>query len=202
MNSPGTDKTAAATYATGPKGSCGSLAGSAQQSCIAYNYGVNGAKSALSYARKANVSSSVWWVDIENSTLSSNNFSNEQHDAFWSASPALNALTVQGAIDALRQAGILVGIYSTSIQYPKIVGNFVPSGGQVLLWVAGAPWTNPPYTEKGLPPLSKLAPWCAGTATYPGSKTTDLFAGGIPWILQETPGTEASPYGIDPNYTC
>jgi hypothetical protein len=70
--------------------------------------------------------------------------------------------------------------------------------------VAGVPWTHPPFSAKDLPGTSVLASWCAWTAKYAGSNQTDIFAGGIPWILQETPGTEAkySPDGIDPDYTC
>ncbi len=88
------------------------------------------------------------------------------------------------------------------MQFPTIAGSFVPGGAQVPLWVAGAPWTRPPYTESGLVPSSVLASWCAGTSGYSSTNPTDLFAGGVPWLLQETPGSEVSPYGIDPNYAC
>ena len=47
-----------------------------------------------------------------------------------------------------------------------------------------------------------LQTWCAGTAKYSGTNTYDVFAGGIPWLVQETPGSMASPFGIDPDYTC
>jgi hypothetical protein len=202
LNSPGTDAGAAATYASGPKGTCATLPSADQATCDAYNYGFNGARAALAYASENGVSSSMWWVDIENAALSSTDFADFAADAFWSSSPTLNAQTIEGAIDALHQAGLVVGLYSTSIQYPKIAGNLVPAGTQVPLWIAGVPWTSPPYTEHGLPSTSVLANWCAGTATYSGTKSKAVFAGGVPWILQETPGVEASPYGLDPNYTC
>jgi hypothetical protein len=171
--------------------------------CIAYNYGYNGARDSVTYATRAGVHAVNWWVDIENTTLSRTAFSNFSANEFWSHSTTLNALTMQGAFDALRAAGLEVGIYSSSIQYPKIVGNYVPqAGAQLPLWIAGAPWTKPPYVEAGLPSTSMLKSWCAGTAVYGGTPNVDSFAGGVPWILQETPGPEPSPYGLDPNYTC
>lgn len=203
LNSPGTNVEATRLYASGPKGSCGARAGSARAVCIAYNYGYNGARSAVDYANRQGVHAVIWWIDIENDTLSPSAFSNFGANEFWSHSPALNALTVAGAIKALRDAGIEVGIYSTSLQYPKIVGSYVPRiGGRIPLWVAGAPWTHPPYTQRGLPSPATLTNWCAGTAVYRGSNSVDAFAGGVPWILQETPGTANAPFGIDPNYTC
>ena len=50
--------------------------------------------------------------------------------------------------------------------------------------------------------IATLAAWCAGTVGYSSETPTDLFAGGVPWLLQETPGSEPSPYGIDPDYVC
>jgi hypothetical protein len=89
------------------------------------------------------------------------------------------------------------------VQFPTIAGNFKPAGPPVPLWLAGVPWTNPPFSEKGLDATSVLAPWCAGTATYVGfPEDSALFAGGVPWLLQETPGNEPSPYGLDPDYSC
>jgi hypothetical protein len=204
VNSPGTDRSATRLYANGPKGSCGRLSGNTRLICIAYNYGYNGAASALKYAHSQGVHAVTWWLDIENTTLSPTTFSNFSANEFWSDSTTLNAYTVQGAFDSLRSAGLLVGLYSSSLQYPKIVGSYVPSnaGAQLPLWIAGAPWTSPPFTESGLPSPNTLVNWCNGTAIYRGSTSADGFAGGVPWILQETPGTESSPYGLDPNYTC
>jgi hypothetical protein len=203
LNSPGTNAGATRLYAHGPKGSCGSFTGPKRLDCIAYNYGFNGAAAAVAYANKKGVHAVTWWLDIENTSLSKSSFSNFAANHFWSDSTALNAETVRGAFDALRAAGLLVGIYSSSLQYPKIVGKFAPSTGtQLPLWIAGSPWTSPPYTEAGLPSPSTLTSWCNGTAVYRGSTSTDAFAGGVPWILQETPGTENSPDGLDPDYTC
>ena len=203
VNSPGTTANAANTYDNGPKGLCASEAGAAKQQCIAYNYGYNGAKNAYAYAAGAGVHSLIWWLDVENDSLSPGEFSNLANDEFWSSSTALNAETIQGALDALHSVGVLVGIYSTSVQFPKIAGPYVPYGPRLPIWVAGVPWTNPPFTESGLPSTSVLATWCAGEASYTGPPTAaEIFANGVPWLLQETPGNQASPYGLDPDYTC
>ncbi|MCU1490153.1 MAG: hypothetical protein JWM85_1558, partial [Acidimicrobiaceae bacterium] len=202
LNSPGTGSAPTSLESSGPAGRCASLTAGVQASCRAYNYGYNGASEALTYSVNEKATSNLWWLDVENDALSSTQNSDFSHGVYWSGSTSLNDQTIQGALDALRKGGVTVGIYSTSVQYPRIAGNFVPKGPKLPLWVAGAPWTNPPYTEKGLPGASVLAAWCAGTASYAGTKGTDLFAGGTPWILQETPGNLASPYGLDPNYAC
>lgn len=201
LNSPGTTSAAQSQSASGPAGTCSTLSGSAAASCIAYNYGFNGAKQALAAATSAGVSSSTWWVDVENTNLSGTNYSSFP-SSYWSGSPTLNDETIQGALDALHQVSLTVGIYSTSVQYAKIAGSFTPSGPQLPLWVAGVPWTSPPFTESGLASTSTLAAWCSGTATYGGTTYGADFAGGVPSILQETPGSESAPYGLDPDYTC
>lgn len=202
LNAPDQSPAANALDANGPAGQCATLATSAQAACTAYNYGYGGAMAAASYASSVNVNAQLWWLDVEGTNLSPTTWSNFSAGEYWSSSSALNDDTIQGAIDALRARSATVGIYSSSVQYPTIAGSYVPSGAQVPLWVAGAPWTNPPYTESGLLAPSVLAGWCAGTSSYSGSTSSDLFAGGVPWLLQETPGTEASPYGIDPDYAC
>jgi len=204
LNSPDTSSVATSFGSNGPGGSCAPMAnGFNKQRCVAYNYGYNGSKNAFSYATSVNVTSSLWWLDVEDPNLSPSAYSNFSAGEYWSYSTTLNAATLQGAIDGLRAEGVLVGIYSTSVQYPKIVGNYVPTGARMPLWVAGAPWTNPPYGEVGLASPSTLDAWCAGTAAYSGTPPTNvLFANGVPWLLQETPGPEKSPYNLDPDYTC
>ena len=113
----------------------------------------------------------VWWLDVEGGTLSKTMFSDFTSGIYWGNNPALNAQTVQGAIDALHQEGLTVGIYSTSVQYPVITGGLVPVGAQVPIWVAGVPLTNPPYNANYSKP-SILSTWCAGTAKYPASHRT------------------------------
>lgn len=202
MNAP--DQSAGATLldATGPAGTCSTVALSAQPGCFAYNYGYEGAASALSYATSVGVGSSLWWLDVEGANLSSTAWSDFSAGEYWSSSTILNDDTIQGALDALHSAGATVGLYSSSAQFATIAGPFVPSGAPVPLWVAGAPWTSPPYTESGLSAPSVLAGWCAGTATYANPSSNEVFAGGVPWLLQETPGSEVSPYGISPDYAC
>jgi hypothetical protein len=202
MNSPGMNSVALQLEARGPGGVCARLAPAARPSCIAYNYGYNGAVSALAYASKQGVSAREWWLDIENDSLSYNDYSDFGAGDYWSHSTALNDRTISGALNALHRAGIVVGIYSTSVQYPVIAGNFVPGGPRIPLWVAGVPWTSPPFSERGLYAPSMLAPWCAGRASYIGFRRGELFAGGAVQLLQETPGTEPSPYGLDPDYVC
>ncbi|HUY07345.1 MAG TPA: hypothetical protein VMU99_08810 [Acidimicrobiales bacterium] len=205
-NSPDKSPAASALDQNGPAGSCATLTATSvplsQTACLAYNYGYEGAVTAYNGALAVGVSSSLWWLDVEGPNLSSDQWSHFSTGNYWSNSPALNDETIQGAIDALRGVGITVGIYSSSVQYPVIAGQYVPSGNQIPLWVAGAPWTNPPYTESGLPAPGTLTGWCAGTSGYGTANPSDLFAGGVPWVLQETPGSEPSPYRIDPDYTC
>ena len=202
VNAPDQSATATALDANGPAGLCATLVAGAQPACLAYNYGYEGAASALSYASSVGVSAPLWWLDVEGANLSPTEWSNFSVGQYWSSSTALNDDTIQGALDALRASELTVGIYSTSVQFPTIAGAFVPTGAQIPLWVAGAPWTNPPYTEGGLDASSVLSGWCAGTPGYSSTYPSDIFAGGVPWLLQETPGSEASPYGIDPDFAC
>ncbi len=203
LNAPGTNVGATRLYANGPRGACGQQTGNARLECIAYNYGYNGASRAVLYANSQGVHAVNWWIDVENKILSPTTFSDFGANEFWSGSLRLNALTVQGAIDALRAAGVEVGIYSSSLQFSKIVGRYIPRvSGPLPLWIAGAPWTSPPYSDTTLPSTATLESWCAGTAIYRGTTSVDAFAGGIPWILQETPGTANVPFNLDPDYTC
>ncbi|MBV8295876.1 MAG: hypothetical protein JO085_03495 [Acidimicrobiia bacterium] len=74
---------------------------------------------------------------------------------------------MQGALDALRQRGIVAGIYSTSYQWGQITGSANPSGGAPPNWLAGASPSSP-------------GSWCSGSHD---------FAGGPPWLLQFSPQT-------------
>jgi hypothetical protein len=178
---------------SGPAGTCsadgtGTLA---WQRCLAYNYGFNAADAATDYARSQGAASDMWWLDIENTTCSSSNF-NGGFQAPWSCDTALNALTIEGAINALRGLGITPGMYSTVTQWDDITGGYVPPGSSVPIWIAGAEWTTPPYPASyDYYGTSVLGPWCAGRYD---------FAGGTPWILQETPGPNN--YAFDPDYSC
>ncbi len=84
--------------------------------CGAYNYGYNSAKDAYAYASsKPYVSSSLWWLDIEDANS-------------WSENPAVNDAVIQGAIDYLNSAGVRVGLYSVPYMWRAIAGGgFMPT---------------------------------------------------------------------------
>ena len=121
-------------------------------------------------------------------------------------------IAVVGGLLGTVALGALAGARRTDSAYARYLRSVNDSdvmvdipGPLLPLWVAGAPWTSPPYTNPSgetLPSTSVLAAWCEGIALYAGTDTSDNFAGGTPWILQETPGTLPSPYGIDPDYAC
>jgi hypothetical protein len=92
-------------------------------SCQAYNYGSAAAADALVYARASGAFTDVWWLDVETGNR-------------WSERTDLNATVVQGAVDRLRQGGVLVGFYSTQKQWGMITGgDYAP---KLPVWVAGA----------------------------------------------------------------
>src|SRR5579859_4084504 len=72
---------------SGPAGSCAK----SDKSCIAYNYGYNAAKMALSCAGTR--TASTWWLDIETANS-------------WNAQSSLNQRTITGAVDGLKAAAI------------------------------------------------------------------------------------------------
>ena len=132
--------------------------------------------------RLSGAASPMWWLDIENDLCGQ----------YWSCHPALNARTIQGALDFLHTHKLTVGIYSTSIQWQGITGGYVPHGPQVPIWVAGAFWTSPPYPANyDYSPALEAAPYCGGQYGFAGGKT---------WLLQETPGPNNYPF--DPDYSC
>jgi hypothetical protein len=178
---------------SGPAGTCAAYGPrtTAWERCLAFNYGFNAADIAQEYATSQGASSDLWWLDIENPTCSASNF-NGGFQAPWSCDTSLNALTIQGAIDALRGLGITPGVYCTVDQWREITGGYVPPGSSLPIWIAGAVWTSPPYPKSyGYYGTSALAPWCEGRYD---------FANGTPWLLQETPGPNNYPF--DPDYSC
>ena len=179
LNSPSPSDT---IDATGPAGTCASLAAPARAGCLAYNYGYNAAWAATEYASSQGASSKVWWLDVENDLCGQ----------YWSCDHSLNSLTIQGAIDFLHAENLTAGIYSTSVQWQGITGGYVPPGAPVPIWVAGAYWTSPPYPAS----YRYYAP--SVLASYCGAK--HAFAGGVTWLLQETPGPNDYPF--DPDYAC
>lgn len=190
LNSPAAG---APTSKTGPGGTCANLAGNADKICIAYNYGYNSAISAVNYAAAKGAQSNVWWLDIENDTCAPGMWNNESNGEWWSCDLSLNAETIQGAIDALRSAGITPGIYCTHLQWGGITGGYAPTGGAPLIWIAGAIWTSPPYPRSdGFASPVANSKYCTQPQYF--------FAGGKPVMLQETPGSTNYPY--DPDIAC
>lgn len=129
-------------------------------SCQAYNYGSAAAADALTYARGTGAYSDLWWLDVETGNS-------------WSDRTDLNATVVQGAIDRLKQGGVLVGIYSTQRQWGMITGSdFDP---KLPVWVAGA----------------------NNAAEAPGYCRPDqAFGGGTVWLVQFPLGD------FDGDYAC
>lgn len=83
--------------------------------CRAFNHGVNTAADAINYASSQGVSATYWWLDVE----LGNAWSDVNLD--W------NAAVVAGAIDELQRRGVRVGIYSTSLQWRLIAGDYRPA---------------------------------------------------------------------------
>ncbi|HZQ56436.1 MAG TPA: hypothetical protein VFA84_00290 [Acidimicrobiales bacterium] len=142
---------------TGPAGQCqGNDTG-----CMAYNYGYNAAASSLQSASSMGVSSGVWWIDVETAN-------------HWDTNQFNNARTIQGALDALTQGGVIAGIYSTGYQFGLIAGAYAPA---TPVWVA---------TGDG---QQTAIEYCS---------PVHAFGGGTPWLTQfGTPGVP-----IDQDYAC
>ena len=135
-NAPTADEYAA--FALGTAAKCGTNAG-----CILDLWGRRGAEQAL--RNGSSISAPMWWLDVETS--------NE-----WLPDTAANAVILRAMIDVLRQAGKNVGVYSTSLQWGKIVGDFAPG---LPTWVAGAPQDT-------------TTSYCTGHS----------FGGGVAWLAQ------------------
>ena len=98
------------------------------QGCEAYNYGWGAGVSAWDSARRDTGGGSqgvqMWWLDVETENV-------------WSDNTDLNSYVIQGALDFLQHtAGRTVGIYSTSLQWHEIAGDFAPPN--TPNWAAGA----------------------------------------------------------------
>jgi hypothetical protein len=94
--------------------------------CQAKNYGYNAAQDAFNYATSQNVSSSLWWLDIETAN-------------FWASETSLNQATIKGAVRFLSSQGISVGVYSTQSMWSSITGGYTNG---LPAWVA-IDTTNP-----------------------------------------------------------
>lgn len=126
----GLNADASSTYyqaaATSPKSCNGDVY------CQAYNYGYNAGLDAVKTAQAAGVSSTRWWLDVENGNT-------------WNADVMQNRQSLQGEYDALVANGAsLVGVYSTTAQWQEITNgwqNQWPSWGATT-------WTTASQAQK------------------------------------------------------
>ena len=154
---------------TGPAGTCSA----GNLGCEAYNYGWYWARHWVAYSRSLDVWPPLFWLDVEGPNL------------FWSSNTAENAAVVGGAVAGVKSTGVMVGVYSTSYQWPRIVGSLTFPG--MLLWAAGADY------------LSGDAYSATSFCTSP----SQLFAGGVVTLVQY--GwfyPQGQIYRVDPDYAC
>lgn len=115
----------------------------------AYNYGWHGGQDSLRIARNtlgSGVTSRTWWLDVELANS-------------WNGTPAANAASLQGALDALVAGGIgTVGIYSTGYQWGQITGGY--STSTAATYRSG--WASA-FTPKRA--LESAPLWIAGLST-------------------------------------
>jgi hypothetical protein len=168
---------------TGPKASCADTS----SECEGYDWGWNYAEADLAFVRTSGFTPKVWWVDVE---------TGEGWPTAASVQP-VNAAIVQGALDAIRSAGDVAGVYSTWYQWGKITGSYLP-GGQPPIWVPGA------FNLSG--GSSSAVAYCQ-RALSPGdpsklSSASIGFANGLPWLVQYGYGGATASSGVDPDYSC
>jgi len=129
------------------------------RACLAQTFGRDAAQASIATARSVGLQPRLWWLDIE--TLNT-----------WDPDTSLNALTIQGAVDALQEAGLAVGIYGTRYQWGLITGA---------------------YTTRTPLPL-----WAAGS--MPLQRCNEPFAGGFV-VLSQVIG-QYTATGFDEDYAC
>ncbi|HEX6030057.1 MAG TPA: hypothetical protein VFY90_01420 [Tepidiformaceae bacterium] len=122
--------------------------------CSSYEYGREAAAYAVNYANAhGGADVTRYWLDVE--TMNT-----------WSRNTSLNAKTLEGFIDGIRAKGKTVaGVYSTSYQWGRITGGWVPQGG-LDNWV----------------PVPDIENWPADAEAT--CRTTTAFAGGSVVMLQ------------------
>ena len=130
--------------------------------CVAYRYGVQAAQYSINKVKGAALQPRVWWLDVEVVSRA----------GYWSGDTSLNALTIQGNVDALRGAGLLAGIYATKYQWGVLTDGYT---------------TNP-----------ALPLWAPGSSAY--ERCNEPFGGGFVWLSQVLGAY--SPNGFDLDYAC
>jgi hypothetical protein len=168
---------------SGPDASCAKTS----NACLGYDWGYNYAMADIAFVKAAGLSPKVWWVDVE---------IGEQWPTAAADQP-VNAAIIQGALDAIKGAGHIGGVYSTWFQWGEITGSYVPTGSPPL-WVPGAntltggDFSAQSFCQRALSPgdPSTLASASIG------------FAGGVPWLIQYGYDGATPPDGVDPDYSC
>ena len=169
---------------SGPEASCAKTS----NTCLGYDWGYNYAMADIAFVKTAGgLSPKVWWVDVE---------IGEQWPTA-SVDQPINAAIIQGALDAIKGAGHIGGVYSTWFQWGEITGSYIPPGSPPL-WVPGADTlTGGDFSAQS---------FCQ-RALFPGDPSTLAsasigFAGGVPWLVQYGYDGATPPDGVDPDYTC
>ena len=200
LNAPGTSAVAKSLDATG-RGTCSAYTGLLAQECVAYNYGYNGAGNPPMSAQRRQAS-------VRSSGGSTSSSCCRAHVLqLWHQGVLVVFDDAQCRDDPERSMRCGQTVSSSASTRRACSTRRSPATSRRKVHRSrcgspGVPWTKPPYNESGLLQPRALQTWCAGTAVYAGSKSKAAFAGGVPWILQETPGSIASPYSLDPDYTC
>jgi hypothetical protein len=151
------------TYGTQPSGP-GLCHG--DQAC---NFGYAAANTAYAQAAALQIHSPVWWLDVEN----------RQH--YWSTDNTANAALIRGAIAALTDLGVTVGIYSSQAEWSSITSGsgYSPAVPQ---WIADWLQNAPPF-----------APSSECSSSY-------AFVSGPIAVIQYTDGSGTN--GHDDDYAC
>lgn len=141
--------------------------------CAGYNYGYQAAQYAYTYAKNSGVTSTLWWLDIEEANS-------------WSLDTSVNDQVIQGAVDYLNAQGVRAGIYSMPYMWNDIAGrSFVPN--QV---VNGQTESLPLWIPIGISDQIGAADYCAVGSPF--------ITGSPVWLVQYL----ASPTAVDQNYAC
>ncbi len=151
---------------SGDGGCAGTLAANA---C---NFGFNAGVDAYARAHATGINTSVpWWLDVEPYSIGG--------VQPWSTNTIANSALIKGYLDALHAEGLnSVGIYTSPLTWPNLVGSYAPSTPLWLAWYTGNPQQN-----------------CATGMAYAAAHGSHLPTGGLQ-ITQYGVGT------YDEDYAC
>jgi hypothetical protein len=141
--------------------------------CAGYNYGYNAAKDAYAYTISIDISSPLWWLDIEEANS-------------WSPNTAVNDAVIQGAIDYLNAQDIRAGVYSMTYMWKMIAGDgFTPTQS-----LKGKSITTPTWFPIGIATLVDALNACLTHSSFiPDSPV---------WVIQYVRDSTA----VDQNVAC